>query len=93
MPMVWGAVELPPGGAPICLLADHPTVGGYPVIGVIASVDLPILGQLVPGSAVAFRPVTLPEAAAAARRAAADLDMAEARLRDVHGLEQTTSDG
>jgi biotin-dependent carboxylase-like uncharacterized protein len=81
MPMVWGAVELPPGGSPICLLADHPTVGGYAVAGVVASVDLPMLGQLAPSTGVVFRPVTLAEATAAAERAAAEVDLAQERLR------------
>jgi antagonist of KipI len=80
-PMVWGAVEMPAGGSPICFLADHPTVGGYPVIGVVGSVDLPVLGQLAPSTAVRFTPVTLDEAIAAAQRADADLSMAEGRLR------------
>jgi antagonist of KipI len=85
MPMVWGAVEMPPGGSPICLLADHPTVGGYPVIGVVASVDLPMLGQLAPSTAVVCRAVTLAEATAAAERAASELDAAEALLRPGRG--------
>jgi allophanate hydrolase subunit 2 len=85
MPMVWGAIEVPPGGSPICLLADHPTVGGYPVVGVVASVDLPVLGQLAPSTSVTFRETTLAEATAAEVRAAADLDLAEARLREDPG--------
>jgi allophanate hydrolase subunit 2 len=39
-PMVKGAIEVPPDGAPIVLGPEHPTTGGYPVIAVIASVDL-----------------------------------------------------
>lgn len=39
-PMVRGAIELPPDGAPIVLGPEHPTTGGYPVIGVIAHADL-----------------------------------------------------
>jgi biotin-dependent carboxylase-like uncharacterized protein len=80
IPMVWGAVEMPPGGSPICLLADHPTIGGYPVVGVVASVDLPVLGQLAPSTSVVFTPVTLEEATSAAQRAAVELAEAEVRL-------------
>jgi antagonist of KipI len=93
MPMVWGAVEMPPGGSPICLLADHPTVGGYPVIGVVASVDLPALGQLAPSSAVVFRAVTLAEATAAAEHAASELDAAEALLRPSGGSSRIATAG
>jgi allophanate hydrolase subunit 2 len=38
-PMVRGAIEVPRDGQPIVLGPEHPTTGGYPVIGVIASVD------------------------------------------------------
>jgi biotin-dependent carboxylase-like uncharacterized protein len=50
----WGAIQLPPSGHPIALAADHQSTGGYPVLAVIASVDLPLLGQLAPGDGVAF---------------------------------------
>jgi 5-oxoprolinase (ATP-hydrolysing) subunit C len=80
-PMVWGAIELPPGGMPICLLADHPTVGGYPVVGVVVRADLPVLGQLRPGHRVRFRAIQIEQARTAAKQAAADLDEAEAHLR------------
>jgi allophanate hydrolase subunit 2 len=39
-PMVRGAIEVPRDGLPIVLGHDHPTTGGYPIIGVIASEDL-----------------------------------------------------
>ena len=38
-PMVRGAIELPPDGQPIVLGPEHPTVGGHPIIGVIADAD------------------------------------------------------
>ncbi len=62
LPMVQGAVQLPPGGAPIVLLADHQTVGGYPVPLVVASVDLPRLAQLRPEDLLRFEGTTLDEA-------------------------------
>ncbi len=54
---MFGAVQVPENGEPIVLMADHPTTGGYPVIGCVASVDLPTLGQLRPGDLVRFEPV------------------------------------
>lgn len=57
-----GAVQVPPEGHPIILGADHPTTGGYPVIASIASVDLPILGQLRPGDELRFERITHDEA-------------------------------
>ncbi len=62
LPMVQGVVQLPPGGAPIVLLADHQTVGGYPVPLVVAAVDLPRLAQLRPGDLLRFEGITLDEA-------------------------------
>src|SRR5262249_45644144 len=52
--VVLGAVQLPLDGQPLVFLADHPTTGGYPVIGVVDSADLPLLAQARPGTAVTF---------------------------------------
>ena len=54
--LVRGAVEVPPDGQPIILGADHPTTGGYPVIGVITADDTDRCGQLVPGQPVRLLP-------------------------------------
>lgn len=56
--MMWGAVQVPVGGLPIVLLCDHPTTGGYPVIATVATLDLPILGQLRPGDEIRFERTT-----------------------------------
>jgi biotin-dependent carboxylase-like uncharacterized protein len=52
--VVAGAIQVPPGGQPILLLADHPTTGGYPVIAVVVGDDLPLAAQLRPGQALRF---------------------------------------
>ena len=52
--VVTGALQVPHGGQPILLLADHPVTGGYPVIAVVASADTGLAGQLRPGSRVRF---------------------------------------
>ncbi len=67
-PMVTGAVQVPPDGRPIVLLPDHATVGGYPVVACVATVDLPLLGQLTPGDDVTFVVVDAATAAGLARR-------------------------
>jgi antagonist of KipI len=54
LPMTWGAIQVPADGAPIALLADHQTVGGYPVIALAIRADRPILGQAAPGDKVRF---------------------------------------
>lgn len=59
-----GAVQLPPSGQPILLLADRQTTGGYPKPAVVAAVDLPVAAQLLPGARVRFLSIN----PAAARR-------------------------
>jgi antagonist of KipI len=57
-----GTVQLPPGGSPIVLMADGGTTGGYPRIGHVATVHLPLLAQLRPGDHLRFRATTLGDA-------------------------------
>jgi biotin-dependent carboxylase-like uncharacterized protein len=52
--VVLGAVQVPADGQPLVFLADHPTTGGYPVVGVVHPADLPALAQARPGSSVVF---------------------------------------
>ncbi|CAI4032194.1 5-oxoprolinase component C [Nitrospira tepida] len=59
-----GALQVPPDGQPILLMADRQTIGGYPIIAVVISADLHLAGQLLPGDTVSFTPTTLPEAQA-----------------------------
>ncbi|MGZ3141851.1 5-oxoprolinase subunit C family protein [Lentzea chajnantorensis] len=54
--MITGAVQVPPDGQPVVFLNDHPTTGGYPVIGVVDSAHLRFLGQARPGTTVRFLP-------------------------------------
>ncbi|GLY48583.1 biotin-dependent carboxyltransferase family protein [Lentzea sp. NBRC 102530] len=55
--MITGAVQVPPDGQPVVFLNDHPTTGGYPVIGVVDHHHLHFLGQARPGTTVRFKPV------------------------------------
>jgi biotin-dependent carboxylase-like uncharacterized protein len=54
--LVPGALQVPPDGAPVLFLADHPVTGGYPVLAVVTTADLPAVAQLRPGDEVRFRP-------------------------------------
>jgi antagonist of KipI len=60
-----GTVQLPPDGQPILLLADSQTIGGYPVLGHVASADLRLAAQLRPGDELIFEPALRCEAHAA----------------------------
>jgi biotin-dependent carboxylase-like uncharacterized protein len=53
--LVPGAVQVPPDGAPVLFLADHPVTGGYPVLAVVRTADLGAAAQLRPGDVVGFR--------------------------------------
>jgi len=75
-PTCLGTVQVPNDGAPIALMADRQTTGGYPKIAEIAGADIPALAQLAPGAYVHFVECSVDEADAA--RLAA-----EARLRPV----------
>ncbi len=57
-----GTIQVPPDGSPILLMADRQTIGGYPRIGELATVDIPKAAQLRPGESLQFKPVTIEEA-------------------------------
>jgi antagonist of KipI len=57
-----GTLQVPPNGQPILLLGDCQTIGGYPKIAHVITVDLPIAAQLWPGDPVRFHEVSLGEA-------------------------------
>jgi len=57
-----GAIQVPDGGAPIVLMPDGPTVGGYPKIAVVIAADLRRVAQAQPGAVLQFRVVSLEEA-------------------------------
>ncbi|GAB2511327.1 5-oxoprolinase subunit C family protein [Nocardiopsis aegyptia] len=58
--MVAGALQVPPGGEPVLFLADHPVTGGYPVVAVVRSADLPRAAQARPGTRIRFTARTRP---------------------------------
>ena len=57
-----GTVQLPPNGKPILLLNDCQTIGGYPKIAQVITVDLGIAAQLRAADSVRFREVSLDDA-------------------------------
>jgi antagonist of KipI len=57
-----GTIQVPPSGKPILLLGDCQTIGGYPKIAHVITVDLSIAAQLCAGDGVRFFEVSLQEA-------------------------------
>ena len=57
-----GAIQVPKDGQPIILMNDRQTIGGYPKIGSVLSLDLAKLAQLTQGAKVRFEPITIDHA-------------------------------
>lgn len=76
-----GAIQVPGDGLPIALMADAPTIGGYPKIAVVSEADLPILAQRRPGESIRFQLITIDQSQRALKR----------RLSDMHTISQHAS--
>ena len=59
--MIKGVIQVPPDGHPIIMLSDHGTIGGYPKIAVVASVDYDKLVQKIPNTKIKFKCIDLLE--------------------------------
>src|SRR5699024_1601686 len=55
----FGTIQVPPDGPPIILMADRQTTGGYVKVGHVATVDLPLVAQTMPGESLRFQKITL----------------------------------
>ena len=60
--LVKGVIQVPSDGNPIIMLSDHGTIGGYPKIANVISADFDKLVQMIPGSVIKFKQVSLDEA-------------------------------
>jgi len=54
--LVEGAIQITPSGEPIVMMSNHPTTGGYPVIGVVDPLDVGFIAQSPPGTSIRFAP-------------------------------------
>lgn len=79
--VTYGTVQVPPDGEPIVLMASRHTTGGYPRLGEVIAVDLPVLAQLIPGGTIGFAAVSLDQA----------LDLLRHRQAALSALEQAVS--
>ncbi|MBT7375254.1 MAG: 5-oxoprolinase/urea amidolyase family protein [Porticoccaceae bacterium] len=57
-----GAIQVPADGQPILLLRDRQTIGGYPKLGALLSLDIGTLAQLMPGDTVSFEAISIEQA-------------------------------
>ena len=77
---VTGSIQVPGDGQPIALMPDRGTSGGYPKIATVISTDLGRFGQLQAGTKFRFKSISVVEAQALAREAAALLRSLPGRL-------------
>jgi biotin-dependent carboxylase-like uncharacterized protein len=82
-----GSIQVPGNGAPIVLMMDRNTTGGYPKIATVISADLGRLAQTPAGTAFRFKAVSMGEAQAEARKFADLLRSLPDRLRGLDGAE------
>jgi len=69
-----GSVQVPGDGAPIIMMADRQTTGGYTKIATIITPDINIVGQLKPGDSVRFKLIDIEEAHRIYRKYMKDFD-------------------
>lgn len=71
--IVQGDIQITGDGAPFVLMCESQTTGGYPRIATVLPADLPRIAQAPAGAAIRFAFVSLEEAIAIEKRAAAEL--------------------
>jgi antagonist of KipI len=75
-----GTIQLPPSGAPVVLLQGCQTIGGYPKIAHVITVDLGYAAQLQPLDEVGFELIELEEARQLLRARASEIALFRAGL-------------
>jgi len=82
-----GSIQVPGNGAPIVLMPDRGTTGGYPKVATVISADFGRFAQIPAGTAFRFKAVGMKEAQAEARKFAELLRSLPERLRSIEGFE------
>lgn len=88
----FGTIQVPTDGNPIILMADRQTTGGYVKIAHVATVDLPLVAQTMPGESLRFQEITLAQAQqldSQREEAFGRLHQGLASLRELLGATQT----
>jgi biotin-dependent carboxylase-like uncharacterized protein len=82
-----GSIQVPGNGAPIVLMPDRGTSGGYPKIATVISADLGRFAQIPAGHGFRFKTVSMADAQAEARKFAERLRALPDRLRDIESFD------
>jgi biotin-dependent carboxylase-like uncharacterized protein len=86
--VVFGTIQVPVSGQAIILLADRQTTGGYPKIAYVASIDQPLLAQMLPGDAFNFSLIDIAEAQKLDLKREQAFDALERQLEPIRRLLQ-----
>ena len=82
-----GSIQVPGNGAPIVLMPDRGTSGGYPKIATVISADLGRFAQIPAGRGFKFKAVSMAEAQGEARKFAGLLRALPERLRSIESFD------
>jgi biotin-dependent carboxylase-like uncharacterized protein len=82
-----GSIQVPGNGAPIVLMPDRGTSGGYPKIATVISADLGRFAQIPAGKGFRFKAVGMAEAQTEARKFAQLLRALPDRLRPIENFD------
>jgi 5-oxoprolinase (ATP-hydrolysing) subunit C len=82
-----GSIQIPGNGAPIVLMPDRGTTGGYPKIATVISADLGRLAQTTAGTGFRFEAVGMAEAHAHLKQFAQVLRSLPDRLRGIETMQ------
>jgi biotin-dependent carboxylase-like uncharacterized protein len=82
-----GSIQVPGNGAPIVLMPDRGTSGGYPKIATVISADLGRFAQIPAGKSFRFNAVHMAEAQAEARKFWEMLRTLPDRLRSIESFD------
>ena len=82
-----GSIQVPGNGAPIVLMPDRGTTGGYPKIATVISADLGRLAQITAGTGFRFAAIDMAEAQLEWKKFAQLLRSLPDRLRAVDSME------
>jgi biotin-dependent carboxylase-like uncharacterized protein len=82
-----GSIQVPGNGAPIVLMPDRGTSGGYPKIATVISADFGRFAQIPAGKGFRFKPVSMAEAQSEARKFAQLLRSLPDRLRSIENFD------
>jgi biotin-dependent carboxylase-like uncharacterized protein len=82
-----GSIQVPGNGAPIVLMPDRGTTGGYPKMATVITADLGRFAQIPAAQGFRFKPVSMAGAQEEARKFAALLRTLPDRLRAIESFD------